>query len=143
MSKKKILIVDIDLGTNIDDLIAKCSKDLTKEAREQLDGALAAHLEAKQLKDQKAVAKQKASDGVSTVLEQAYKDLELAGQKGILADAIMDTVGQYIANTSAFTLRMNKHLASLQNPYRLIRIKRLNDTYYVFESFNEDLPKTS
>lgn len=143
MSKQKVLIIDIDLGINVDELISKCSRDLTKEAREQLDGALAIHLEAKQLKDQKATAKQRASDGISTVLQQTYKDLESAGQKGILATGIMETVGQYISNASAFSLRMNKYLASLNNPYRLVRVKREGDNYYVFESFNEVLPKTS
>ena len=140
---KKILVLDIDLGVNVDDLIAKCSKDLTKEAREQLDGALAAHIEAKQLKVEKASAKQKASDGISTVLEQSYKELEAAGQKGILCESIIESVSKHIPNASAFTLRMNKYLAQQGNPYRLVRLKRSGEAYYVFESFNEDIPKTS
>ena len=140
---KKVLVIDIDLGVNVDDLIAKCSKDLTKEAREQLDGALAAHIEAKQLKVEKATAKQKASDGVSTVLQQVFNTLEEAGHKGVSSQAIISSVEQYIANASAFTLRMNKYLAKLGNPYRMVRLKRDGEYYYVFEDFNEETPKIS
>lgn len=140
---KKVLVIDIDLGVNVDDLIAKCSKDLTKEAREQLDGALAAHIEAKQMKEEKATAKKKVSDGVSTVLQQVYNTLEAAGHKGVLSQNIISSVEEYIATASAFTIRMNKHLAKLGNPYRLVRIKREGEFYYVFEDFNEQTPKIS
>lgn len=139
MKKQKVLVIDIDLGVDVDTLIAKCSKDLTKEAREQLDGALAAHLEVKQLKDAKATAKQAASDGISTVLNTTYKELEAAGQKGILTESIFEIVKQHIPTTSAFTLRMNKYLASIGNPYRMVKIKRGGEQFYVFESFNEEI----
>ena len=72
-------------------------------------------------------------------MEEAYKGLENAGSKGIPVDTIIESVKQYIPNSSAFMLRMKNVLSVKGNPYRLVRAKIDNVPHYLFTEFNEEL----
>jgi hypothetical protein len=139
----KIQIIDIDLGTDLDKIILNCTKDLTREARDQLDGAIAMHIQAKQMKEQKTTEKKEKTTKISTILDRIYNDLIAAGSTGLPADDILLAIAKDIPTSSAFTLRMNKYIASKGNPFRLVRIKKDKTHYYMLESFNEALPTTS
>lgn len=139
MANTKVVIIDVDLGINIDEIIADNAKELTDASKKELDGALAIAEAAKQMKEAKTVQRNQASTGISSVMEQAYEQLEKAGSTGCSVDSILELVSPHVPNSSAFSLRMNNILSSKGNPYRLIRIKIAGNPHYLFTEFNEKL----
>ena len=133
----KIVLIDVDLGIDLNQMIIDSAKDLTRNARVELDNALAVMDSAKQLKDQKEKAKEEKSTGLDTVLMQAYEKLVAAIPIGVSVADIMSIVTMYVPNTSAFSLRMNTMLSKKGNPYRMIRVKNNNIPHYLFTPFNK------
>jgi hypothetical protein len=139
MAKGKVVIIDVDLGINLDNIVTQNAKDLTKESQDLLDGAINSIVAARQIKESQKSEKQIKSDGLSTAMEGAYNKLIEAGIVGIESKALLESVSGHIANASAFSLRMNKILASKGNPYRLIKNKVGGSQYYAFAPYNEQL----
>jgi len=133
----KVMVIDVDLGINLDGIIAESAQDLTTNARTALDGALAIAESAKRIKDEKTQQKSEQSSGIVTAMDAAYQKLETAGLKGIPVADIVSSVQQFVPNSSAFTLRMNNILSMKGNPYRLIRSKINGVPHYVFTPFND------
>ena len=137
----KVVVIDVDLGMNLDQLIAESAQELTKNAKKELDGAISIAQSVKKVKEEKEAQKAEQTSGISIAMEEAYKKLESAGSRGIPVDTIIASVKQYIPNSSAFMLRMKNVLSVKDNPYRLIRAKIDNVPHYLFTAFNKELDK--
>lgn len=133
----KVVLIDVDLGINLDGIIAESAQELTNNARKELDGALAVAESAKRIKEEKAKEKTSKISEVAAAMEAAYKQLESAGLEGVSVDVIVSSVKQFVPNSSAFTMRMNNILSMKGNPFRLIRSKVNGIPHYVFTPFNE------
>lgn len=133
----KVVVIDVDLGINLDGIIAESAQDLTTNARNELDGALAIAESAKRIKDEKAQQKSEQTSGIVATMDTAYQKLEAAGVNGIPVTDIVSSVQQFVPNSSAFTLRMNNILSMKGNPYRLIRSKINGVPHYLFTPFNK------
>ena len=134
----KVVVIDVDLGIDINSIIAESAKDLTANARNELDGALAIAESAKRIKEEKAQQKTEQSSGITVAMEAAYKKLEEAGLSGLPVTDIVASVQQFVPNSSAFTLRMNNILSVKGNPYRLIRSKINGVPHYLFTPYNKE-----
>lgn len=134
----KVVVIDVDLGININNIIAESAKDLTANAKSELDGALAIAASAKRIKEEKAQQKTEQSSGIVVAMEAAYKKLEEAGLSGLPVTDIVASVQQFVPNSSAFTLRMNNILSVKGNPYRLIRSKVNGVPHYLFAPYNKE-----
>ena len=133
----KVVIVDVDLGIDLDAIITESAKELTKNARDELDQAIAVMDSAKRLKEENDKQKTEALNAVDAAMVAIYDKLVAAGPNGLAVDDIMASVKSFIPNSSAFTLRMNNVLSKRGNPYRLIRVKVNGTPHYVFTPFNQ------
>ena len=133
----KVVVINFDLGINLDGIIADSIQDLTNNAKKELDVAISIAESAKRIKEEKAQEKTKLTSGLSMVMEEAYKMLETAGVIGVPVETIVELTKQYVPNSSAFTLRMNNILSTKGNPYRLIRSKINGIPHYIFTPFNK------
>lgn len=132
----KVVVVDVDLGIDIESIIRDSAKALTRDAKNELDEAVAVMESAKRLKDEEERKKIETVNNMENAILKAYMALESAGPKGIKVDDIMSQVKTFIPNSSAFSLRMNNLLSKKGNPYRLIRLKVDGSPHYVFTPFN-------
>lgn len=132
----KVVIIDVDLGINIDTIIAESAKELTAEARHQLDNALAIAESAKRIKEEKTLKTKSHKDGIQKVLDSAYEMLESQLDVGVSVSKISDLIKDQIPNTSAFATRMNNILNMKGNPYRMLRKKVDGIPHYIFTKFN-------
>ncbi len=133
----KVVVIDVDLGINLDEIIEESAKELTNNARRELDGALAIAESVKRIKEEKMQQKTNQTTGITTAMEEAFKKLEAAGTNGVIVDEILEIVKQFVPNSSAFALRMNNILSTKGNPYRLIRSKINKIPHYIFTPFNK------
>lgn len=134
----KIVVIDVDLGINVEELIANNAKELTDLAKQELDEAIAVAESAKKLQAEKTAKAKNTVDGIQRVLDETYEMLESAKEDGVPVDTIVSHVKEFIPNSSAFTIRMNNILSSRDNPYRLIRKKVAGVAHYIFTSYNEE-----
>lgn len=133
----KVSIIDVTLGSRVDDIISENVVTLTGKARQELDTAIDERKKVEKVKNDRADAKKTASDKVNTAMTVAYDLLVAAGDDGVIVDDIMDAVKEVVPNTSAFTLRMKKVLKGKGNPFRITRKKRNKMAVYTFEPFNQ------
>lgn len=133
----KVVIIDVDLGINVAEIINESAKDLTNDARNELDNALMIAESARKIKIEKEQTKTKQTTGIVAAMDGAYQKLVDAGESGIPVDIIVTSVKEYIPNSSAFAIRMNNILSTKGNPYRLIRKKVNGAPHYIFSPFNE------
>jgi hypothetical protein len=132
----KVVIIDVDLGLDLDAIITESAKQLTKDAKDELDQAIAVMDSAKKLKEEADRQKNEAITGIDNAMTAIYDKLVSAGSNGISVEDIMESVKAFIPNSSAFSLRMNNVLSKRGNPYRLIRAKVNGKPHYVFTPFN-------
>ena len=133
----KVVVINVDLGINLDGIIADSVQDLTNNAKKELDLAISIAESAKRIKEEKTQEKTKLTSGLSMAMEEAYKMLETAGVIGVPVETIVESTKQYVPNSSAFALRMNNILSTKGNPYRLIRSKINGIPHYIFTPFNK------
>lgn len=134
----KITIIPIDLGYNIQDLIAEGVEELTGQAKNDLETAIIMAKERDVLRTKQAGNKTKQNDLVTTVMEQAYDQMVQAGEHGVMCSEILTLVSDHIPNSSAFTLRMKKLLKEKGNPFSITRIKVLGNPHYVLIPYNQE-----
>lgn len=132
----KVIIIDVDLGIDIDAIVAESAKELTAEARHQLDNALAIAESARRIKEEKTLKTKSHKDGIQKILDTAYEMLEASLDKGVPVTTISELIKDQIPNTSAFSNRMNNILSMKGNPYRMLRQKIDGVPHYIFTKFN-------
>jgi hypothetical protein len=131
----QVSIIEVDLGTDIKNIIAEDVETLTGEAKKELEVAIATAKKRDELKEQKLTEKAKAGNVITEVLEEVYQKLA-SSENGMLCDEILDMIKDHVPNLSAFALRMKKILKDKENPYTLNRKKKSGQSYYYFKPFN-------
>jgi len=137
MSKTKITIIPIDLGYNVQDLIAEGVEELTGQAKQELETAISVAKERDALRDKQTIAKNQATDHITSAMESAYDKIAQSGENGVLCSEILNLVCDKIPNSSAFTLRMKKLLREKGNPYSITRAKVQGNPHYIFIPYND------
>ena len=92
----KVSIIEIDLGTDIDDIISEGVEELTGAAKQELDQAIELTKQRDELRNKKETDKKKIGDAVTTILDSAYQRLVDAGTDGVLCSDIMDIVNEHV-----------------------------------------------
>lgn len=132
----KVVVIDVNLGIDLNTIIAECAQELTGNAKKELEGAIALAESIKKLKDQKEEIANKQVSGLATAMEKAYQKLE-SNKNGVPVNDIMAIVSEFVPNSSALTTRIQTILKSKGNPHRLIRCKIGSIPHYLFTPFNE------
>ncbi len=136
MMPTKVLIIDVDLGLSVDDIIGEEVEDLTGAAAKELDNAIEIAKATQRVKLEKEAAARETDTKLNDAMEGAFKSLVEAGEIGLPVSTIMTAVANVIPNSSAFTLRMKGILSQKGNPYILERKKIHGTPHYVFLPFN-------
>lgn len=131
-------IIEVDLSEQIDTIISESMDLLTEQSQQEVDTAIALAKQRDKIKNERAAAKEAATTGITTAMENAYAKLAEAGTDGVLCSEIMDIVKDHVPNSSAFTLRMKKILREKGNPFSISRAKRKSNPHYIFLPFNQD-----
>lgn len=132
----KICIINVDLGTSIDDIIANEVEAITGAARKELDSAIDLAKTTKLIKEEKETAVKESNDKITNVLEKVYTKLIEAGDIGLAVSTVMVEVIDIIPNSSALTTRMKSLLSQKGNPHIIKRIKHHGTPHYVLVPFN-------
>lgn len=127
--KSKIVIIDVDLGVSIQDLIDKEVEIFTGETKKLVD---------KMIEQQKHVqaTKQKVEDEkkkVIDVLDQLYEQLEAAGDAGIPVQQVWDIAKEVVSTPSAFTLKMKNKMVEKGSKKLFVRAKIEKIERYIFK----------
>lgn len=133
----KVFIVDLDLGSSVEDIVQDEVQKITGEARRILDTAIEQQKTLQETKERKEAEKKITTNIVTRVMKEAYEQLVEAGEIGIPVNVMISNVSPTIPNSSAFTMRMRNILKSKGNPYRLVRKQHNQTPTYFFEPFNE------
>lgn len=139
----KVVVINVDLGIDINQIIAASTQELTEGAKKELDNAIEVAKAAKNIKSNKTTARTELNSQLSNLMEEIFISLEKAGSNGVSVESIIDRTKHLIPNTSAFTLRMNNILSIKGNPYRLVRAKINGIPHYLFTAFNSTIPNDS
>lgn len=131
------MVFDVNLGIDLDQLITESAKELTKDAKKELDEAIAVMESAKRLKEESEKEKLAQVNNIENTLSKVYDELVIAGPNGISVKVVTEKVKTFIPNSSAFSLRMGNFLSKKGNPYRLVRLKINGEPHYVFTPFNQ------
>lgn len=138
MAKTKVTIIPIDLGYNLQDLIAEGVEELTGQAKQDLETAITMAKERDALRTKQANDKNQESDHLTAIMGQAYDLISQAADQGVMCSEILSLVSEVVPNSSAFTLRMKKLLRDKGNPYSIARKKVLGNPHYVFIPYNQE-----
>lgn len=133
----KVVIIDVDLGLSVDDIINKEVEDLTGAATKELNDALAIAKATQKVKLEKETAARESDTKLSRAMEEAYQKILETKDIGLPVSAAMTIVADVVPNSSAFTLRMKTILSQKGNPYILERKKVHGTPHYIFTPFNQ------
>lgn len=133
----KITIIPVNLGYDVQDLIAEGVEELTGQAKRDLETAIEVSKERDALKARQNAEKSQAVDSISLLMGQAYDKIEQAKDRGVHCNDVLGLVSEVIPNSSAFTLRMKKLLRDRGNPFALSRVKINGEPHYIFIPFNQ------
>lgn len=134
----KITIIEVNLGTDIDEIISEGVEELTGAAKHELDRAIQLAKQRDELRDKKDASKKESTNAITAAMNHAHQRLATAGVDGVICSDIMDIVGEHVPSSSAFALRMKKILRENGNLYSLERKKIKGNQHYVFSPFNQE-----
>lgn len=140
MPKPKLLIIDVNLGIDINTIISEDVAELSTTAKEKLETAIQSQKQLYAIRDEKNAEKKAASDALAEVMQKAY-DLILNTNDGASSAQILHIVQPHIATLSAFSLRMKTMLRERGNDYILEKKGSGARTRYILTPFNLEQPQ--
>jgi FKBP-type peptidyl-prolyl cis-trans isomerase (trigger factor) len=132
----EVTIIEIDLGIEIDDIIAKNAEALSDKSKKDLDLAIQIAKDKEKVRERLKAEKENANDALSMGMEFIYNKLVDSMPSGVPCEEVMEILKDSVANQTAFTIRMRKILRDRGNPYFLSRKKISGVQYYIFAEFN-------
>lgn len=132
----KISIIDVDLGTSVDEIINGKITQLTSKNMEELDNAVEQSKRVQVLLDKQQLQKiaKKNKDEETTKLLQDIATRLI--QAPIIASEIHNMISNHIVNMSAFTTRMKTLLRNDGNKYVLKKYTEHGCQYYTLTPCN-------
>jgi len=134
----KVSIIEVDLGFNVSELINRDILELSADAQQKLDVAIADKKQILETKQRLDAKKLQQENEVNRVMAEAYAKLEAAGDNGVPVDDILSAAMPTIPNGSAFTLRMKTILREGGNKWAMVRKKVNRIPCYCFIPFNSE-----
>ncbi len=132
----RVVVIDVDLGFSVDDIVADEITSLTTQSKTEIDRAIEIARTAERIKQEREQKAKLTTDKLTIAIEAAYNTLKEAGELGVPVTTIMSIVEGTIPNSSAFTLRMKRILTEKGNPFILERKKHQGTPHYVFVPYS-------
>lgn len=134
MAKSKVLIIDIDLGIDIDRVIAEDVAELTGNSKVILEKAIDGQRHLQQLKQRRLDEKLADEKASREALQTGYDLLLTAGPDGVSATKLADAIAPNIPTLSAFTLKLKTYLKNQGNHHTVVRTGSGNRAKYMLVS---------
>lgn len=131
----KAVVIEIDLGIDVDKLISDDVLEITAETKEQLRTVVAVAKQSQELRTKEINAKQIREEQISTRLAEIYDKLLAAGDDGLSADELRTLAHPVITNASSLTLMLKTKLRKTGNRYVLAK----HGQRYYLESYNQSI----
>ncbi len=132
----KVVIIDVDLGVSVADIIKENVTELTTQTKTDLTTAIETAKAVQRVKLEREQKINTITQQLSAAMDDAYNQLVTASTTGLPVTTIMALVSPHVPNSSAFTTRMKHILSQKGNPYALGRIKHLGVPHYRFTPYN-------
>lgn len=134
--KTKVLVIPIDLGFVIDDIINTDLTLLTKDSKDQLDRAISVAKAIQAVKDQKTQAKTEKLTKEQTILETIYTNITETKNIGYPLANIKELLEPLGISLSTITVKLKQMLNERLPNHDLEKVKRGGIQYYKFISLN-------
>ena len=136
---EEMIIVDVDLGQDINDIINEDVEEMTEQTRQAVDEAIAQKKSVETGRSIQARQKLRKEQDIRLALEEVYKNLlETVGSDSCLSLEDMGEIAEpAIANTSALILQLRSFIRKEKgNTYVLKRRMKDKKPVYVLLPFN-------
>jgi hypothetical protein len=129
--KTKFLIIPINLGYDVSDIINTDLTDLTSESRTELDKAISIAKAAKSIVEAKATAKNEKLLKTQAQANTIYNAI-LNKPNGITSNEMKELLNSESINLSAVTSKLKAHMKEMNPNLELEKVTRAGTTYYRF-----------
>jgi len=136
---EEMIIVDVDLGQDINDIINEDVEEMTEQTRQAVDEAIAQKKSVETGRSIQAQQKLRKEQDIRLALEEVYKNLlKTVGSDSCLSLEDMGEIAEpAIANTSALILQLRSFIRKEKgNTYVLKRRMKDKKPVYVLLPFN-------
>jgi len=134
--KTKILVIPINLGYSIDDIIHTDLIELTQESQQQLNRAINIAKAVQAVKDQKQQVITEKITRFQEALEKSYTLIQESGNVGCPINDIKEVITKYDISLSTLTTKLKCMLKERQPNHDLEKVRRNNVQYYKFISLS-------
>jgi hypothetical protein len=130
--KTRFIVIPVNLGINIDDIISTDLTDLTTESRSELDKALNIAKAVQSVKIEKTKQKEEKTTKLQQNIIALYEAIKNANTTGVSSKDIKTILNDESANLSTLTPKLRTYLKEQDPEYELEKITRAGTIYYRF-----------
>ncbi len=125
--KSKLVVINVDLGMSVQDLIDKEVEIFTGETKKLVEKMVEEQKHVQETKLKIEEEKRQASN----ILEQIFSELEAAGDDGLPVDSTWERVKDVVSTPSAFTLKIKNMILNKGLKKMFVRLKINKKEHYV------------
>jgi len=130
--KTRFIVIPVNLGINIDDIISTDLTDLTTESRSELDKALNIAKAVQSVKIEKTKQKEEKTTKLQLNIIALYEAIKNANITGVSSKDIKTILNDESANLSTLTPKLRTYLKEQDPEYELEKVTRAGTVYYRF-----------
>jgi len=130
--KTRFIVIPVNLGINIDDIISTDLTDLTTESRSELDKALNIAKAVQSVKIEKTKQKEEKTTKLQQNIIALYEAIKNANITGVSSKDIKTILNDESANLSTLTPKLRTYLKEQDPEYELEKVTRAGTVYYRF-----------
>jgi hypothetical protein len=130
--KTRFIVIPVNLGINIDDIISTDLTDLTTESRSELDKALNIAKAVQSVKIEKTKQKEEKTTKLQQNIIALYEAIKNANTTGVSSKDVKTLLNDESANLSTLTPKLRTYLKEQDPEYELEKVTRAGTVYYRF-----------
>jgi hypothetical protein len=130
--KTRFIVIPVNLGINIDDIISTDLTGLTTESRSELDKALNIAKAVQSVKIEKTKQKEEKTTKLQQNIITLYEAIKNAANTGISSKDIKIALNDESANLSTLTSKLRVYLKEQDPDLELEKVTRAGTIYYRF-----------
>ncbi len=130
--KTRFIVIPVNLGINIDDIISTDLTDLTTESRSELDKALNIAKAVQSVKIEKTKQKEEKTTKLQQNIIALYEAIKNASTTGVSSKDVKTLLNDESANLSTLTPKLRTYLKEQDPEYELEKVTRAGTVYYRF-----------
>ena len=126
--RTKVTIIDINLGEDINSIIADDLGAITAKNQADIDAAIAESRQLNQIRE----SRQKAAESLGAKVDAAFETIVAADERGetVAATELLALVQPEITNMNSLVQRLKALLKSRNDPRKLANLRSGGATYY-------------